>query len=750
MNRHIAKYSNSGGGASGLRDAVALVPGENGTMKVSMDAAGYVPALAMTVAVRKGGGVLDDDTRIMVINWMNKMLDYAERTGNPVAAADAIKLAFQKRNPHEGEGEKDIGIQWFLILYDKFPKTMESLIRDGDLFGSHACWMDINRWMLMIQKMSVGMSISAQISRWGSLVDTIRETTLSQRKADLKSLDMFLKDVSKMFPKSGDSQEHWSSRGIAGYESLPHSDQLPRWRRFQEFVQDASKKEFLDRLRDHIGHEVKPINISWVGKWVGAEGSAVAKKCHWYVIMPDGSYRRENFVNYLIRGDMKVCGTGGQKLPFPGDRHIPSQAKKQWRLRNVALHCVLDIPEVKICADMYHLLNINRVPSRALKMLGKALLNEKRKQVPAAHEDTTGNRFPHNQGRVACRKMIRSFFTSPEQAEKLNADKCFPHELAFAAKNAKSTAQRDMARAQYTSLVASTRKKMNEHRAKMVADLEERLVAGGECETFKETIRKAMTSGNFLPCVDVSESMTWDGSEPNRPIDIATAMGAFMSQMGNDTWRGIMMSFTDNPHIFNTNGKTVDAVVQEIYKHKGYNTNFWRMMVGEGCDGDGILNYMCKHKVPEDEMPVIVVFTDGEWDTQDRTNQSYKWQTMHTSIVKEYARQGYMRVPIIVYWNLKPGRNGVQTKTNHPGTIFLQGQSPNLFKFVMYGESLPDTDMTVIVDGEAKKVKTSSISPYKVLRKALDQEYLSKIDELLGVSTEGILAGYNPDMVEKV
>ena len=760
MSRHTAKYSNSGGGApstkkgnsfaSGLRDVAALVPGENGAMKVSMDEAGYVPALAMTDAVRKGGGALDDGTRKVVIDWMNKMLDYAERTGNPVAAADAIKLAFQKRNPHEGEGEKDIGIQWFLILYDKFPKTMESLIRDGDLFGSHGCWMDINRWMLMIHKMSAGMTISDQIARWGSLVETIRETTLNQRKDDLKTLDTFLKEVSIMGPHPGDGHEHWSSRGISGYETLPHSEDRPRWRRFQEFVQGASKKEFLDRLRDHIGREVQPLNISWVGKWVGAEGSAVAKKCHWYVQMPDGSYRRENFVNYLIRGDMKVRGHGGQKLPFPGDRQIPSQAKKQWRLRNVALHCVLDIPEVKICADMYHLLNIKRVPSRALKMLSKALLNEKRKQAPAAHEEMTGNRFPHNQGRVACRKMLRSFFTSPEQAEKLNADKCFPHELAFAAKNAKSTAQRDMARAQYTSLVASTRKKMDENRAKMVAELEERIAAGGESETFKECIQKAMASGNFLPCVDVSESMTWDGSEPNRPIDIATAMGAFMSQMGNDTWRGLMMSFTDRPSIFNTNGKTVDQVVSEIYRHKGYSTNFWRMMVGDGRNGDGILNFMCEHKVPEDEMPVIVVFTDGEWDTQDRENTSSKWQTMHTRILKEYARRGYNRAPIIVYWNLKPARSGVQTKVNHPGTIFLQGQSPNLFKFVMYGESLPDTEMTVTVDGKDTKVKTSSVTPYKVLRKALDQEYLGKVDEILGLSAEGILASYDPEMVEKV
>ena len=759
------KHDGGGGGGvsagnsfvDALRGVASLVPGENGAMKVAMDDAGYVPALAMHDATRTGGGALSDENRTTIIAWMNKMLYYAERTGNPVAAADAIKLAFHKRNPHDGEGEKDIGIQWFLMLYDKWPKTMMTLIRDGDLFGSHSCWMDINRWMRLIHKMGVSMSATDQVKRWGALVDTIRDTTLQQRKDDLHKLNTFLEETA--VPELHSSTDRlptelrWATRGVAGYEELtdegPHN---PRWRRFQKYIEKVSKKEFLESLRAVKGYEIQPLTISWVGKWVGSEGSSVAKTCFWWMRMSDGSYRKENFVNYLIRGDMKVRNPrGGDMLPFPNERPIPSRAKKQWRLRNVALHGVLDIPEVKMCADMYHILNIKRIPSRALKLLGKAILNEKRKQAPGPHEEDTGNRYPDNERRVQGRRNLRSFFTTPEKAAKLNADKCLPHELAFDAKNATSTASRDLARAQYSSLVTSTRTKMDENRLKLAAEIEERIAVGGECETFKECVQKALSSGNFLPCVDVSESMMWDYTEPNRPIDIATGMGAFMSQVGNETWRGLMMSFTDKPQIFNTKGKSVDDVVREVYQHKGYSTNFWRMMVGEGSTStDGILNFMCANKIPESEMPVIVVFTDGEWDTQDKKNHSSEWSSMHTRIIREYASRGYKRTPIIVYWNLKAARSGVQTKVHHPGTIFLQGSSPNLFKFIMYGESLPDTEMTVMVDGEATKVKTSSVTPYKVLRKALGQEYLETIDGILAESEEGLLATYDPSMVEEV
>ena len=52
-----------------------------------------------------------------------------------------------------------------------------------------------------------------------------------------------------------------------------------------------------------------------------------------------------------------------------------------------------------------------------------------------------------------------------------------------------------------------------------------------------DTIALAMASGNYISCVDTSASMTWVGTVPNRPYDIAIALGAFTSEIASPIQR---------------------------------------------------------------------------------------------------------------------------------------------------------------------------------------------------------------------
>ena len=73
---------------------------------------------------------------------------------------------------------------------------------------------------------------------------------------------------------------------------------------------------------------------------------------------------------------------------------------------------------------------------------------------------------------------------------------------------------------------------------------------------------------------------------------------------------------------------------------------------------------MCKSgSVKEDDLPVIVVFTDGNFDQMDSTLGGYcyswednknrtTWDTIHQQIVKMWVDAGYTKIPTIVYWNL--------------------------------------------------------------------------------------------------
>lgn len=752
--------------ASGFRSAAKLVPGENGELKVKIDEAGWLPLMASHDSNRTGGKKNLPNVKQTAVGWVDKVIAEIKSSGNSLMAADMIKAAINKRDPRNGEGEKLVGFTWILRLYRHFPSTIVELMSNGLLFGTHGCWGDIEKLMTEIYAESAGMTPTQMVAAWGPFVDGARDSILSQRKQDLNDLDRFLKAVS---PKG-----HWANGGLRAYEMLnqctvdgvwvlPHNmekyrgrlsssgksgslspaalQKKPRWLALQKVVAMWSKQEHLDSIRETSGCDIQPLSLSWAGKWIGRETSDAGNidRLYWWVAN-GAKLTKATLFSYYLRSELKSKDSRGNLIPYPSEATLPYRARKQFRVRTAALNACLDVTEVKMCADLWDRINFSRVTSICLARNNSAFLNEMLKSPPGSHQDATGNRHPDRHSRVKCRQNLRDFTTDPEKMEKLNAGACFPHHIIHDIETADSTAKVDLHNARYTSLLAKIRASQEETRQKIIEEASS--VASGPSSTKKaaqETVMKAMSSGNFLPMVDVSESMTWDHAAPERPIDVATACGITLSQIANPAWNGLLVSFTDHPRIFDTKGKNVGRIKADIYMNKGYNTDFYKAQMA-------ILNHLKSSGASDDDIPVLVVFTDGEWDTQDRTSsRTGGWSTMHQKIEREYATAGFKRTPLIVYWILKKGRNGVQTRDNHPGCIFLQGQSPNLFKWILYGETMPDTETEVVVDGKVTKMKTSSATPYGIFRKSMADAHLEAVDLVLQGSREKELAGYTPE-----
>ena len=193
---------------------------------------------------------------------------------------------------------------------------------------------------------------------------------------------------------------------------------------------------------------------------------------------------------------------------------------------------------------------------------------------------------------------------------------------------------------------------------------------------------------------------------------------------------------------------SVKERMETIMDHSGLSTNYKGLhrAVLDICEQSG---------VSEEDVPVIVVFTDGEFDTMDTELNSHeytgsgyfkdtgscvqKWHTMHSEIERMWVSRGYKKIPTIVYWNLNSEANGVQTKAEYPGVQFLQGRSSNMIKYILYGETFEET--TKIVDGV--EVKVSSITPYETFRKVMDQDYYASLEEILKKSNEKELVYYS-------
>lgn len=617
--------------------------------------------------------------------------------------ADVFKLWAHKRHAREGEKEKLLAYRYFLVLYDHYPKTCIQIVSER-LFGEIGYWKDHLLIWGLINDME--MTENERYSKYNPLIEAFRDTYLAQRSDDLKNLDTFV---------------------------TPHS------------IRNITTEK-LESLLKSCGGTALP-QLTFVGKYCVRERSVENKHLYWYIRFPDGSLKKQSHVAYMIRGSLKIRNRdNGTYEIFPVEKDVPFGAKKAWRTLNSKLNVALDVPEVKACAQRFGDMDPTKFPSQFSIRNSKALLNEKLKVAPTSAQDYTGNRHPDNKDRVALRVKMREMFKDPS---KMNADQVFPHIIAHQAMNSKSTATADMKQAMWESKVLSGLKRLEETRQKIADELR---VAGAT----DERINSALASGNIIGCADVSASMTWVDSEPNRPLDIATGLVCYISQIASPSFRDVALSFTTTPKTFSfkhPSGRpmTVKERMDEIMKYSGGSTNYKGLH--EECLS------LCKSRnVPKDEEFVIYVATDGDFDTMDssmnryadsyydyrarryvqrETSKTHPWVTAHQTLEKMWKDAG-RRMPIIVYHNLNSNSNGVQADKNHKGVILLSGRSDTVIKYVLYGECAEET--TKIVDGV--EVKVRDIDPYTIFRKAMDDDHHSHLDNILKTSTEGLLSHY--------
>ena len=751
MSAHTKTKGSGNSFADTLRGVANRVYGENGALKEGKT--DYPHIQAMSDCVRSGTKPTDSELE-NARKWFRKVLKFASDNNDPIAARDAAVMMWAKRHRTEGEGEKAIMYEWFFELYDVFPAIVLAMIK-ADLFGMYGCYQDYNKLLMMISNKQWVISKCKRGSEWTSgqpckytvLAEAIRTTMLDARTKDLKKLDTYLKTVSQV-----EDATHWARKGLAGYASLPgevrdgEDARSHMCRKYLDMVMTSKTivspdgkdtqtvYPYLDRVSTAVGSRVNPLDLSLIGKWVGSEGAKYARDVKVRYEDSSGHSIFDNYLNFMIRGGMKVRGPKGMQ-PFPLDRPVPNGAKKQWRIRNGALRAATNVSEVLMASNRFHELNFAHVASRCLKINSKAFLNELRKKAPSSAEELTGNRRPHEQSRVDCRANLRSFFTD-KGAAKLNAAGLLPHEIGYQAGAAKSTADRDLHNTLWESKKIEVKTALQKVRDEIAAKEED-----------TAEIDKIMSSGNWLPCSDTSGSMTWGSSTysygskelsaPHRAWDVSVGLGAFMSQCSSGPWEGLCLTFDSNPKIFDIRGlKASDAMTKITSTSRGYNTDFGKAMMT-------VLNHMVTHRVPEGEEPVLVVYSDGEFDDPQLNHQARSWQTTYEWLVEQYARKGRKRVPMIVWWNLKAERAGVQTKDHCPGVMHLQSKSPALFKYILYGEAMPDTEKTVMVDGKEVKMKTSSMTPYIGFRKTVDQPLWAPIDEILVREKSGIFGRFH-------
>jgi len=607
---------------------------------------------------------------------------------------DIWRIWVHKRHPRSGEKEKLLGRHMFIELYNHFPETCIMLVK-ARIFGDMAYWKDVLLIWGMIN--DIEMLEKAKFAKYDPLITAFRESFMEQRTEDLKALDDFIKP----------------SR-----------------------IRDIPKEELVRILK---AEGVKLPTLSMIGKYCVREKSTENKHLCWWIISVDNITSkpilyRQSHVSFMLRYSLKrrEQGTPDTYVPWGATESVPFGAKQSWRKLNAKLDEALDVPEVKETLGRIDEIDPTKLPGEYTKRKIKFLLNEMVKKTPDGHETDTGNRRPEDDSRVALRKRTREMFTDPS---KMNVGTLLPHEIAYSAHTSSSIAQTDYHNAAFDKKVMDIRTEFDKVRAEMAE-------AGASADD-SAAIARAMATGNIVGVADVSGSMTTTcgGAAPNRPIDIATGLVAFISCIAAEPYRDIAMSFTDIPTIFSfkVGGRPMNVKerITEMFRRVGYNTNYHLMHTE-------LIKMCVQNKVPVDQLPVLYIASDMNFDSMDAyIKRPSQWETTHATIAKEWLRAGYDTVPLMVYHNIAVTHSGVQADQNYRGVIQLTGRSEQVIKLVLYGEAAEEVEQEVELDGVMTTMKVKDVTPYDTFRKAMDGDHFALLESVLRESHEGEMRYYS-------
>lgn len=215
--------------------------------------------------------------------------------------------------------------------------------------------------------------------------------------------------------------------------------------------------------------------------------------------------------------------------------------------------------------------------------------------------------------------------------------------------------------------------------------------------------------GNFVCLLDFSGSMMGD------PMDLAMALGAFITPLQKGAFKGKCLSFETRPHWVDISGATTIHNAMRIYERSpwGGSTNFQaaHQMILD------VVSDHIKSGGSGDILPkFFLVVSDMQFDIATGSNAS--WETMHQTLKRMYEETGRslgveLKLPMMIYWNARSNTGGMPVAENTDGAIFISGTSTAIVK----------TFLTIGVE------KLIEMTPWKYLYETLSDPWYLRVLE---------------------
>jgi len=394
-----------------------------------------------------------------------------------------------------------------------------------------------------------------------------------------------------------------------------------------------------------------------------------------------------------------------------------------------------------MAAARYEEIKMGHVASLCMQRHRKAFLNEALKGRLAPGEEETGNRHPHDAGRVAARAHLREALAK----KAVKGKQLMPHEIAakcMMGRQALSTLEADLMHAQWVAMREGVQQAMAEAAAAREAAVSEAAGAGAALEdvaALRAALPKAIDLGKLVALVDVSSSMH------GQPMEAAIGLGLVVAECTHPAFKNRVLTFESHPQWVDLEDcSNIAAKVQKLQRAGwGGSTNF-----EAACEQ--ILAAAERAKLKPDAIPDLVVFSDMQFDQarSDYGSCSRSWETHHERLVRRFAEVGRKvcgepyAAPRIIYWNLRGNTVGFPVQANAPNTQMISGFSPSLLKLVLSGKDLVGDEKEVVMPDGTVKVVREGPTPAETVRQALDDPTFDPVRLALAGVEKGALAGY--------
>jgi hypothetical protein len=237
-------------------------------------------------------------------------------------------------------------------------------------------------------------------------------------------------------------------------------------------------------------------------------------------------------------------------------------------------------------------------------------------------------------------------------------------------------------------------------------------------ETQWESLENYMNGSTrkILPVVDVSGSMSCNVSGTTTAMDVAVALGLYISERNEGPFKNAFFTFSAKPTL------QVIPDVKLSDKVSFIKRSDWGMNTDLQATFAVLLEKAKQNNIQANEMPdTILILSDMQFDeaTCDTRRLSVQggnvrggteistWNVTAQEMMElMYDQSGY-KMPSIVYWNLNQS-TGVPVSFDTFGTALVSGFSPSIMTSILSGENFNPVSIMLETIGSDRYIKIES------------------------------------------